>query len=152
MKLVRLIVLCLSSFALMFAQNSQTVTVKAMEPSAQYPTLARYARLQGTVSVHLKISADGQVIGAEAITTDQVLKDHPLLQSETVKLVKRWTFQCDGCKPDSEYEHILVFTYRILGKPDSQVHTKITIDSPDHLTITSNPPEQNFEPATVSQR
>lgn len=123
-----------------FSQATPIITIKHLE-LLQYPNLARQARLQGTISIHLKIASGGVVLDAEPSTADALLKEHPLLQTETVKLVRTWTFSCSHCAPESEYEHVLTFVYRLEGREAQSNNSHFTIDLPDRITITANPPE-----------
>jgi TonB family protein len=124
-----------------FPQDKPAIVVKHFEPM-RYPDLARLARLQGLVSIRLKISPSGDVIDAEAGTADTSLKAHPLLQKETVKLVRKWTFACANCPPNADYEHALTFVYRLEGREASSNDSQFKMDSPDHMTITTHPPKQ----------
>lgn len=81
-----------------FSQDKPVVIVKHLE-AMRYPDLARQARLQDSISIRLKISSSGDVVDAEASTADTLLNEHPLLQGETVKLVRKWTFGCANCPP-----------------------------------------------------
>jgi hypothetical protein len=109
-----------------FSQEKPVVFVRHGEPKRS-PDLARLASLQGSISIHLKISASGDVLDAVASTADTSLRHSPTLQKETVNLVRKWTFGCANCPPTSEYEHTLIFVYRLEGQGNSiqqqQVHT-----------------------------
>jgi hypothetical protein len=50
-----------------FAQDKPNVIVKHLE-AMRYPDLARQARLQGTISIRLKISSSGNVVDAEVFS------------------------------------------------------------------------------------
>jgi TonB family protein len=125
------------------SQDKAVVTVKHLEPIG-YPALARQARLQGSMSIHLKISSAGNVVDAEASTADALLKEHPLLQKETVKLIRKWKFSCANCPPNADYEHVLTFVYRLEGQEDQHSISRFTMDSPDHVTVTANPLQVNW--------
>jgi TonB family protein len=126
-----------------FSQDKPVIIVKHLEPM-RYPDLARQARLQGSISIRLKISSSGNVVDAEASTADTLLKAHPLLQKETVNLVRRWTFGCANCPPKAEYEHYLIFVYRLEGQETQSNNSRFTMDSPDHVTVATNPPQVNW--------
>jgi len=126
-----------------FSQDKAVVTAKHLEPIG-YPALARQARLQGSISIHLKISPSGRVVDAEANTADALLKEHPLLQKETVKVIRKWTFSCANCPPNANYEHALTFVYRLEGQETPQNISHFTMDSPDRVTVTANPPQVNW--------
>lgn len=52
----------------------------------EYPPIAKAARAQGAVVVHIIVDGEGKVIAAQA------LSGHPLLQAAAVKAVRGWTF------------------------------------------------------------
>jgi len=125
------------------SQATPLITVKHLE-SMQYPSLARQARLQGSISIRLRISSEGTVVDAVASTSDALLREHPLLQTETVKLVRKWTFGCANCAPDADYDHVLIFVYRIEGRESQYNNSHFTIDLPDRVTVITNPAQQNW--------
>jgi hypothetical protein len=124
-----------------FSQEKPLVVVKHFK-KMEYPTLARQARLQGSISIHLTISSVGKVVDAQASTDDKLLRDHPLLQSETVKLVRKWTFGCVNCAPKADYDDVLIFVFRLEG-PETGPNSKTLFktDSSNRFTITTNPPQ-----------
>lgn len=123
-----------------FSQAAPIITIKHLE-LLPYPNLARLARLQGSISIHLRIASGGSVLDAEASTADAPLKEHPLLQTETMKLVRTWTFSSSNCAPEAEYEHVLTFVYRLEGQQSQFNNSHFAIDLPDRVTITTNPPQ-----------
>jgi TonB-like protein len=125
------------------SQNKPVIVVKHIE-SMGYPAVARQARLQGSISIRLKISSAGSVVDAEASTADALLKEHPLLQNETVKHVRNWTFSCVDCAPKDHYEHTLTFIYRLVGEETQNEKSHFRLDPPDRVTITANPPQANW--------
>ncbi len=110
-----------------------------MEPPLRYPSLARYAQLQGTVILKLTISRDGKVLFAEASSDDPLLNHHPLLQSTSAELVKKWTFGCFNCSVDDNYEHVLKFVYRLEAEPKQFDETSVVMDLPNEVTVTASP-------------
>jgi TonB family protein len=126
-----------------FSQDKPVVIVKHLE-AMRYPDLARQARLQGSISIRLKISSSGNVVDAEASTADTLLNEHPLLQKETVKLVRKWTFGCANCPPKAEYEHTVIFVYRLEGQETQYNNSRFTMDLPDHVTVAAIPPQVNW--------
>lgn len=124
--------------------------VKHVDAPTTYPHLARQARIQGTVSIHLKISALGKVLDAQATTEDPSLKAHPVLQSQALQLVRNWTFECIGCPNNAGYDHTLVFIYRLEGKEAPYNESRVTMDLPDTVTIITNPPQ--VETSTAKTR
>jgi protein TonB len=53
----------------------------------KYPLLARRARLQGIVEVHIVVDEQGNVISAEAVS------GHPLLQQAALETARQWKFR-----------------------------------------------------------
>lgn len=56
-------------------------------PAPEYPTLARMARIQGTVHLEAVIGKDGSIQGLK------LLSGHPLLVKAAVDAVQRWRYQ-----------------------------------------------------------
>lgn len=129
----------LSSLGL--GENAPLIVVKHVDAPTTYPHLARQARIQGRVSIRLKISASGRVLDAQAATEDSLLKAHPILQSQALQLVRNWTFECIGCLNNAGYNHTLVFIYRLEGKQEPYNNSRVTMDLPDTVTIIANPPQ-----------
>jgi protein TonB len=56
-------------------------------PMPDYPSLARLARVQGTVRLEAVIAADGRIQNLK------VLAGHPLLVKAALEAVARWRYQ-----------------------------------------------------------
>lgn len=54
---------------------------------ADYPELARKARVEGTVVLSVIIEADGTV------SLERVLKPHPLLEQSAIDCVRKWRYR-----------------------------------------------------------
>ena len=117
------------------------IYVKHLEPPVRYPPVARAAILRGAVIVTLTIAADGEVLKAESVPGDTGTVGYPLLRDETEKLVKRWTFACANCPPNTPYEQKIKFIYRIEGEEIRYDDTKVVMNLPDEVIITVSPPE-----------
>jgi hypothetical protein len=88
------------------AQSPVVVAPKHLELPSRYESVARAARLQGTVTVRLTISGEGDVIAAKPSSTDALLREHSILQqAKTVELTRRWKFSCSNCSKDGEYQY-----------------------------------------------
>jgi hypothetical protein len=134
------------SFLFLLAGPSQEekqpiVYVKHLEPPLHYPPIARGARLHGTFFVKLTIAADGAVIAIQSSPSDAQTVGYPLLRDETEKLVRKWTFGCANCSPNTPYEKTIKFTYRLEGEGVSYDDTRVVMELPDEVTITVSPPE-----------
>jgi TonB family protein len=131
-----------ASMASTHAQDS-AISPQHMELPSGYPNVARLARLQGTITVKLTISGDGEVVAAEATSSDDLLRAHPQLQREAEKLSRRWKFICLTCAKDSTHPYALVFSYKLEGKDSQYADTHIAVDWPNRVTVTANPPLAN---------
>src|SRR5262249_28533902 len=103
MRISAIIFLMLLTSVGIVSQSTSHVCVQHLEPTIHYDRLARVARVQGVVSVHLTIGTDGRVTDAVATVVDQKYKAQEILIQRTVELVKNWTFSCLGCAIDSPY-------------------------------------------------
>jgi TonB family protein len=115
------------------------VSPQHLELPTGYPNVARAARLQGTVTVKLVISDDGNVITADATSANALLGKHPLLQREAEELTRRWKFTCLNCSKETSHPYVVLFTYRLEGKESTNPDTRITVDWPNRVTVTANP-------------
>ena len=142
---MRLVPICLilvttSIASSLKAQDPAVVAPKHLELPSRYESVARAARLQGTVTVLLAISGDGDVITAEPSSTDALLREHSILQSKTAELTRRWKFTCSHCSKDGSYKYNVTFVYKLEGKESSYSDAQIAVDLPDRVTITAHPP------------
>lgn len=64
---------------------SQGLLIKKVEPS--YPTLARQARIQGTVLLQAEIGKDGRIENLTLISGD------PMLVPAAIEVVKQWVYR-----------------------------------------------------------
>jgi TonB family protein len=120
--------------------QGSAISPQHMELPSVYPNVARAARLQGTITVKLTISGNGEVVAAEATSSDDLLRAHPLLQREGEKLSRRWKFTCLNCAKENAHPYSLVFSYRLEGKESEYADTRIAVDCPNRVTVTANPP------------
>ena len=142
---MKVILFCVASLIFTLSVDAQTkkdplIYIMHMEPPMKYPALARQAQLQGTVMLRLTISRDGKVLHAKASSDDFLLNQHPLLQSTSAELVKKWTFGCFNCSVDDTYEHVLKFVYKLNGEPTRFNDTTVVMELPNEVTVTANPP------------
>jgi Gram-negative bacterial TonB protein C-terminal len=96
--------------------------------------------MQGTVVAKLRIAADGTVAEAVIEAEDPLLTAHPILQSETQQLVRKWTFECQSCAPGVAFEHVIKFNYRLEGEDAQYDDTRVALELPDEVTIVARPP------------
>jgi protein TonB len=64
---------------------SQGLLVKKVNP--EYPSLARQARIQGTVLLQAEIGKDGTV------ETLRLISGHPVLAPAAIEAVKQWVYR-----------------------------------------------------------
>jgi TonB family protein len=121
-------------------QTPARVCVRHLTAPTRYPIVARQARLQGTVVAKLRIAADGSVAEAVVEAEDPVLIAHPILQSETQQLVRKWTFECQSCASGVAFEHVIKFNYRLEGEDARYDDTRVELELPDEVTIVARPP------------
>ena len=125
-----------------FAQDKQTLMyVKHLEPPLRYPSLARAARVQGTVGFKLTIGANGEVVTIDAIPEQEQTVGYPLLKRDAENVVRNWTFGCVNCPPNAPYEHSMKFIYRLDGEDSLQDQTRVVMELPDQVTISAKPPQ-----------
>lgn len=96
--------------------------------AAEYPALAKSARIEGDVQLRLAVNVDGRVGDVE------VVSGHPLLRQAAVAAVKQWRFA-----PRLEEQKVLAlvpFTLRsgtvtgaISGPPEAQLGASVTMPS-----------------------
>lgn len=120
-------------------EKEPLVYVKHLEPPLRYPAVARYARLQGVVTLKLAIASDGSVTSTETTAEDPLLQAHPLLQVKTEELVRKWTFGCFNCPPAGAYVHLLRFVWKLEGEERNYDDTKVVMDLPNQVIVTANP-------------
>jgi TonB family protein len=133
-------------------QRPARICVRHVVVPTVYPTLARQARVQGTVVAKLKVAADGTVTDAIVESQDPLLVAHPILQHEAQQCVRQWTFECQSCAPGVGFEHVIKFNYRLEGKDSQNADTKITMELPDEVNIVARPPliqgyDEGFSPS-----
>jgi hypothetical protein len=154
---MKVILFCIASLVFSLGAPAQTkkdtlVYVKHLEPPFRYPLIARLAQLQGTVILKLTISQEGKVLSAEASSNDSLLNQHPQLQSTSAELVKKWTFGCFNCSVDGNYEHVLKFVYRLEGEPKQNDDTRVVMDLPNEVFVTTTPPLCDHCPPPVKPK
>jgi hypothetical protein len=93
-----------------------------------------------TRSSKLRIAAVGSVAEAIVEAEDPLLIAHPILQSETQQLVRKWTFECRSFAPGVAFEHVIKFDYRLEGEDAQYDDTRVTLELPDEVTIVARPP------------
>jgi TonB family protein len=108
----------------------------------RYPSIARSAKVSGTVNIDLMVAEDGKVISAKAID------GHPLLRSMAEVSAREWRFA--PAKNNFGMRAIrLTFTFLLLppGTPESDLQPIFM--TPYHVEIRQMPNEGISDPAPV---
>jgi Gram-negative bacterial TonB protein C-terminal len=97
--------------------------------SPSYNNVARFARLQGDVTVAVTIDSDGRVSSATATGTSS-----SLLRDEAEKNIRTWIFEKGGSRLIEVH-----FIFRLV-QPEVQNNppAKVTFDLPERVTVVSN--------------
>jgi TonB family protein len=90
------------------AQADEPVLTSLNMPT--YPTLARQARVEGTVK--LTFILEGRGTGP---TNIQVTSGHALFNSPTIENMRTWRFSNNNYAVERKYE--ITFEYRLAGQP-----------------------------------
>ena len=101
-----------------------------------YPRLARMARLQGSVTVEVKVAEDGRVLSAKGIGA------HNLLIRASEENVAHWIFDTGLDKNGASIKRTVIYVYRLEGKEQYYDSMPLVVfDLPGHVEITAHPPE-----------
>ena len=107
----------------------------------RYPSLARQARISGTVIAHVSVASDGRVSEAK------VLKGHPLLVEAVENVVKRWTFVLGA-----ERAFELKCDFVVAEEPLTTRRRYSFVVEPFHLRVVAEPVTISIYTARVSSR
>jgi len=118
------------------------VYVKHLEPPLRYPPVARATRIQGIVTLRLKVSPEGNVLSIATEQASTPTKGHPLLVSNAQEYVKKWTFGCVNCLPNEPYETTIEFRFQIRnGDGVPYDDSTVVMELPESVIITVSPRE-----------
>jgi len=99
-----------------------------------YPNLAYFARLQGSVSVQIEIGRHGEVLSARASGADK------LLTQAAEKNVLLWSFLPPPKSASVPVKHTVLYVYKIRGKPVAyNPEPVVVLYPPDRVEITIRP-------------
>jgi TonB family protein len=122
------------SFAL--PQQNATVSDKDIEvrifEDARYPPLAYMARIQGVVTVNVKLDPNGHVSEAAASSGPE------LLVPPSIENAKKWVF-----KPNLANAAVIVYNYRILEGRCNHNSSLFILQGPNLATVLACPPIVN---------
>ena len=128
------LLICLTISPSVIAAESPVYVKYIVVPS--YVSLARSARLQGTVSLELEIDHDGKVLKAKGSGA------HPLLIKEAEQNVRLWTFGFLQRSAEFPLHHKMDYIFRLEG--DERYHDpppRVVLVLPYRVEITSHPPQ-----------
>ena len=126
------LLVCLAILAL---PQPAVLCVKHIEVP-DYPPMARAARVQGEVKLHVQLGPDGRVVSAEAVSGPPILADAARAN------IKTWLFESPGHgELDVSYE------FRLERPAVSYLpRSKVILDLPDRVLIVSRLPEVDHAP------
>lgn len=109
-----------------------------------YPRLARMARLQGSVTVDIQISADWTVTSARGSGPNK------LLERAAEENIREWTFFPPPVASSSaSIQTTVTYVYKLEGKEEYyDPPPRVVLDLPYRVEVTSQPPEP--QPAGTS--
>ena len=126
------------SFACSARQEQQLHVLHMANP--EYPTMAEFNNVQGTVHVSILIGADGKVMVANAL-----FNPYPVPAEAAEKNVREWEF--GPLPPDATFpiHHIITYVYTLKGPPRSTgVIPTVRTHLPDEVEIESRPLYNDF--------
>jgi hypothetical protein len=97
----------------------------------EYPRVAQIAHIEGKVTLKLALQA-GEVVGI------QEQAGHPMLVPAAIQSLKMSRLGCMDCSNEAQ-TFTVVFDFQVASHDcnDPEVPTRATLDSPTHVTITS---------------
>jgi TonB family protein len=126
------VLICLLITTASFSEE-RVLVVKQMVPPQDY-SVARMARIQGTVKLDIEIDRDGRVIDTKASS------GHPLLQQKAVDNIKAWTFRNFGLHAKFPYKQRISYSYRLEGGPRYRSSQVTILRLPDRVEIVDAAP------------
>jgi TonB family protein len=111
-----------------------------------YPTLARAARIQGTVELSCSIANDGTVKNCHAAS------GHPLLSAAAIENAKGWLFRSTEHTGPSSSEVSLFYSFDLVGDPVREPKETFTFEFPSRLQVISQPACADHAPCTPAEQ
>ncbi len=113
------------------AVNDRDINVRIFE-DVQYPPLAYMARIQGVVTVQVRLDEQGRVVNAVAASGPELLVDG------SVNNAKRWVFM-----PNSAKAAVVVYNYKILEGRCNKNASMFILQGRNLATVLACPPIVN---------
>jgi TonB family protein len=104
-----------------------------------YPPLARQARVQGTVTVTLKVASDGKVTSATTEGGHAILQDYAAANAQT------WTF----APRSTESREIVSYVFAFIGDEQYSSASSVVFDLPNKVEIHTTPPKPIIDSITI---
>lgn len=122
------------------AQNTKEeaphqVCITHLQALDGYPSLARLAGLEGTVTAIIHIASDGSIVAIEASGANEILQD------ATKRSLKGWKFACLDCATHEPFVQTIRFHYHLLKNSKLLKGTQLEMDLPTEVTFTASPLE-----------
>ena len=112
---------------LIAARTTQAQDCAAVLEHPSYPTLARQARISGTVAARFLVGESGSAGAVE-------IQGHPILAREVDRVLTKTTFPAH-CRS----QHLeVVIDFRLQDEPADEAHTTVSFPSPGKVEVTSN--------------
>ena len=131
--------------AVSIAESSGLKTPRPIvTPTLHYPEMARMARIQGIVTLKVRLADDGRVTGAEvAGTTSNTTKGgDKFLSNAAIDNVTKWEFEPTDANAPTIREFEMQYVFRLRGKPSPNASTRMKVKSPPlAVEITGRPPQ-----------
>lgn len=126
------------------AQTSGAPTLEKLV-AAEYPPLARQARIEGRVRLDCEIDAGGSVTACGGT-------GHALLVESATANAKTWRFRLSGDREPGRNRVVLTYDYVLSGEPVRRTpRLQFTFEAPGQVRIVSEPPCPDHLPCTPEE-
>jgi Gram-negative bacterial TonB protein C-terminal len=120
-------------------EKKPLIYVKHLEPP-YYPPLARMTRVHGSITMKLKIGADGKVLAIESSSLDTPnTSAFAMLKEDAERNIKTWTFGCVGCASGAAFDHTIKYKYILDDNNLPPSTAKTVMDLPNEVTMSAGP-------------
>ena len=109
-------------------------------PGMQYPTLARFALVQGTVRLRVVVAADGHVLRAQPIV--EAWEGSRWSQEALLRAAAENTLQWRFAKLDNESQVTVEYDFRLEGERTHCPWTIVNFEPPHRVTVIARPPPE----------
>ena len=122
-----------------FAQRPPRVVAA---PRLNYPPIAWWARIQGTVTLRVRLSDDGRVKNAELVRTTVNTREsqEQVLSTAALDSVNKWQFEPTGAKAPTIREFEMQYVFKLVGRPSHEYRSRMKVNRRFTVEIISPPP------------